>query len=123
VALAGYALERFTRDHSDQVVDKVSGFLSKGAHKMQEGAGKVHGQLRQHASFGPFQGLGAQGNRPGSALMPTALPVQRPMAIQTPMSFQPQPMQAVMPQFAGRRPAVKPMAAPRVTSGNGRFAV
>jgi hypothetical protein len=142
VALAGYALERFTRDHSDQVVDAVSGFLSNSAHKVQAGAGlvqgkvqgKMHGQIRQHTPFAPFQGRGVQGGAPSAAFAFNHPFVQQPM-VQRPVGMPvslgvPSPvLQApVLPspvsRFAGHRPTgpmVYPM--PRVANTGGRFAI
>jgi hypothetical protein len=139
VALAGYALERFTRDHSDKVVDFVSGTLNKGAAKVQAGAGQVQAQMMQYSHALPFKGVAghpfgishpqqfafqASPNMQATApvtMQQTAsvnaqpLPVQSGLTNSSPGMPQMTPPSvsqqtvAVAPQFAGQRRAIRSM--------------
>lgn len=136
VALAGYALERFTRDHSDKVVDFVSGSLNKGAVKIQSGAGQVQAQVMQYSQAIPFRGFTGQ---PYGMHLQSPFHFSKSMAQPTFQATSQSPgMQAASPavapvvpsvvspavplaspQFAGRHRAIRPRP---VTRSNG-FAV
>lgn len=136
VALAGYALERFTRDHSDQVVDKVSHVLGHNAPKAPNNKDK--GPRSKHpdalaiwqnpsysvptAAAAAFKGFGPQQPQRQGWLSPA------------PIFTYPKPYSAAAAAFSGhavsapkRYPAIKPQLAiqPMVTNTatSNRFAV
>lgn len=95
IFLAGYALERFTRDYSDHVVDVVSKtFKNSKAAQMSAGANpEVKPPVAPPAQASPAQPATLNINSTGQAAPPNVFPFQQPLGTAPSFAGLKQPMQ------------------------------